>query len=82
MVTVFNTSVFGVPLGIARAAIDDLITTAASKKPMSSTQPLRDHTTVQIEVGRAEAILRSARAFVFDAIEAQGGWKARRSHLS
>jgi alkylation response protein AidB-like acyl-CoA dehydrogenase len=70
LVTVFNTSVFGVPLGIARAAIDDLITTAASKKPMSSTQPLRDHTTVQIEVGRAEAILRSARAFVFEAIEA------------
>ncbi len=74
LVTVFNTSIFGVPLGIARAAIDDLTEMAGSKKPIGATQSLRDHATIQIEVGRAEAILRSARAFVFEAIEAL--WEA------
>jgi indole-3-acetate monooxygenase len=70
LVTLFNTSIFGVPLGIARAAIDDLMEVAASKQPIGATQLLRDHVTIQIEVGRAEAILRSARAFVFEALEA------------
>jgi alkylation response protein AidB-like acyl-CoA dehydrogenase len=74
LVTVFNASIFGVPLGIARAAIDDLTEMAGSKKPIGATQSLRDHATIQIEVGRAEAILRSARAFVFEAIEAL--WEA------
>jgi alkylation response protein AidB-like acyl-CoA dehydrogenase len=70
LVTVFNTSIFGVPLGIARTAIDDLIEAAESKRPIGATQALRDHTTIQVEVGRAEALLRSARAFVFEAIGA------------
>jgi indole-3-acetate monooxygenase len=70
VVTSFNTSVFGVPLGIARAAINELTEMAQSKKPIGATQPLREQVTTQIEVGRAEAILRSARAFVFEAIEA------------
>lgn len=70
LVTVFDTSIFGVPLGIARAAINDLTKTAETKKPIGAAQSLRDHASVQIEVGRAEAILRSARAFVFQAIEA------------
>jgi indole-3-acetate monooxygenase len=74
VVTVFNTSVFGVPLGIARAAIDDLTEMAQSKRPVGATQPLREHATIQMEVGRAEAILRSARAFVFEALEAL--WEA------
>lgn len=74
LVTVFNTSVFGVPLGIARAAIDDLMDMAQSKRPVGATQALREHVTVQMEVGRAEAILRSARAFVFETMEAL--WEA------
>ncbi len=74
LVTVFNTSIFGVPLGIARAAIDDLVGVAESKKPIGATQALRDHTAIQVEVGRAEALLRSARAFVFEAIGAL--WEA------
>ncbi len=74
LVTVFNTSIFGVPLGIARAAIDELTEIAGSKTPLGATQTLSDQTTIQIAVGRAEAILRSARAFVFEAIEAL--WEA------
>ena len=46
--TTFNTSIFGVSLGIARAAIDDLVAMAQTKKPIGSTQPLREHVTVQI----------------------------------
>jgi alkylation response protein AidB-like acyl-CoA dehydrogenase len=74
VVTVFNTSIFGVPLGIARAAINELTEMAQSKKPIGASQPLRENVTIQIDVGRAEAILRSARAFVIEAIEAL--WKA------
>jgi alkylation response protein AidB-like acyl-CoA dehydrogenase len=74
LVTVFNTAIFGVPLGIARAAIDALTDVARSKMPIGATQPLRDHVAFQTEVGRAEAILRSARAFVFQALEAL--WEA------
>ncbi len=70
LVTIFNTSVFGVPLGIARAAITELTEMAQTKRPVGATLPLREHVTTQMEVGRAEAILRSARAFVFEAIEA------------
>jgi alkylation response protein AidB-like acyl-CoA dehydrogenase len=77
VVTVFNTSIFGVPLGIARAAIDDLTEMAQSKKPIGATQPLREHVTIQIEVGRAEATLRSARAFVFEALHEL--WEAGRN---
>jgi len=72
--TTFNTSIFGVSLGIARAAIDDLVAMAQTKKPIGSTQPLREHATVQIEIGRADAILRAARAFVFEALDAL--WEA------
>ena len=74
LVTVFNTSIFGVSLGIARAAINELTEMAQSKKPVGATQLMRDQIIVQMEVGRAEAILRSARAFVFEAMEAL--WKA------
>jgi len=63
-----------VSLGIARAAIDDLVAMAQTKKPIGSTQPLREHATVQIEIGRADAILRAARAFVFEALDAL--WEA------
>jgi len=73
-VTISNTSLFGVPLGIARAAINELTEMAQSKTSMGATQPIRENVPIQIEVGRAEAILRSARAFVFEAIEAL--WKA------
>jgi alkylation response protein AidB-like acyl-CoA dehydrogenase len=69
LVTVFNTSVFGVPLGIARAAITELSEMAQSKKAMGATLPLREQVATQMDVGRAEAILRSARAFVFETLD-------------
>jgi indole-3-acetate monooxygenase len=70
VMTVFSTSVAGVPLGVARAAIDSLMELAESKASVGSAQVLRDKPAIQAEIGRAEAILRSARAFLFEAIQA------------
>ncbi len=60
----------GVALGIARRAIDELIALAASKKPTWERQTLAQSPRIQADVARAEAALRSARAFLFDAIDA------------
>jgi alkylation response protein AidB-like acyl-CoA dehydrogenase len=70
LLTVFQTAIAGVPLGVARAAIDALMDLADVKTPMGATQRLKDKPAVQAEIGWAEAILRSARAFLFEAIEA------------
>jgi indole-3-acetate monooxygenase len=64
--------VSGVGLGIARGAIEDFIA-MASHKPLTFKSPsagkpmLRDETYVQCAVARAEAIVSSARGFVFEA---------------
>jgi hypothetical protein len=68
--TVFSTSVAGVPLGVARAAIDALTELAGSKASVGSPQVLRDKPAIQTEIGRAESIPRSARTFLFEAIQA------------
>jgi indole-3-acetate monooxygenase len=64
--------VSGVGLGIARGAIEDFIA-MASKKPLTFKSPsaskamMRDETYVQSAVAQAEALVSSARAFVFEA---------------
>jgi indole-3-acetate monooxygenase len=64
MVTLNVTTVANA-LGIARGAIDALISLSDSGSPMSDV-PLRDRHLVQSKLGEAEAILRSARAFAID----------------
>jgi len=62
-------SVLGcVPLGIARAAIDDLLELAAKKAPSYTATALRDRTTVQFSLGQAEATLGAARAYFYEAL--------------
>jgi indole-3-acetate monooxygenase len=61
-------SISAVALGIARAAIDALIELAPAKTPVGSSQLLRDKPSGQSSVGRAEALLRAARAGVLEAI--------------
>jgi len=59
-----------VALGIARAAIDELVRLALAKTPTGSRRRLADRPVLQVEVAEAEAILGGARALVFDAIDA------------
>jgi alkylation response protein AidB-like acyl-CoA dehydrogenase len=65
-----------VSLGLARAAIDELIQIAGVKTPSGSARPLAGRPWAQAEVSRAEASLRSARAFYYETIEA--AWQAAR----
>jgi alkylation response protein AidB-like acyl-CoA dehydrogenase len=55
-------------LGIARGAIDALAELARTEASTLSTQLLRDRPAVQARMGEAEAIVRSARAYVLEAV--------------
>jgi alkylation response protein AidB-like acyl-CoA dehydrogenase len=59
-----------VSLGIARAAIDELVSLASGKKRVGNSKTMAEKTHTQLEVARAEASLRSARAFYYEAIDA------------
>jgi alkylation response protein AidB-like acyl-CoA dehydrogenase len=62
--------VSAVAMGIARASIRELIRLAAEKKRYGTTVTLANRPHVQMEVARAEALLRSARAFFYETIDA------------
>ena len=71
-------SIAGVALGIARAAIDDLVELAGGKTPTLSSRRLADRPATQAGVARGEAALRAARELLYAEIER--GWaQARRS---
>lgn len=59
-----------VALGIARDAIDELVALAQGKTPFASATTLRERATAQAKLGRAEGLLRSARAYLYDRL----GW--------
>jgi indole-3-acetate monooxygenase len=67
-ITVFQMALASVPLGIARAAIDAFIELAEGKTPIGSSSRLREKASAQADVGKAEAILRSARAFLVESL--------------
>ena len=58
--------VSAVGLGIARRALDELIDLAQGKKPQYSSRTLARSGFTQVEVARADAQLRAARAFLFE----------------
>lgn len=58
-----------VSLGLAAAALDALGELAGAKTPSLQRRKLAERGTVQAEVARSTAALRSARAYVFDAID-------------
>ena len=71
-ITVFAMALASAPLGIARAAIEAFVELAEGKTPMGASAKLRDKASAQADLGKAEALLRSARAFLID--ELQGIW--------
>lgn len=58
----------GVATGVARAALDAFAALATEKKPFTSTILLCERPQAQLAIAEAEARLRSARAFVFEAV--------------
>jgi alkylation response protein AidB-like acyl-CoA dehydrogenase len=72
--TVLGLTIAAVPLGIARAALDAVKEISAGKTPRIRPELLRDRPVVHAALGRAEAQLRAARAFLFEACEA--AWDA------
>ena len=64
--TVFPVTIAAVPLGIARAALDAVRALSGSKTAGIGAVLLRDKPAVQGAVGRAEGMLRAARAFLFE----------------
>ena len=68
-IALFAAAVAAVPLGIARHAIDLVTHLAAAKVTVRSLRPLSEDAGVQADLGRAEALLRSGRAFLYETLE-------------
>ena len=66
-----------VALGMARGSIDALIDLAGGKTPQGSSKPLALRAKAQLDVSEAEALVRSARAWLAETIEA--AWTAASS---
>lgn len=58
-----------VPLGIGRAAVDAFVAIAGSRVGHGSTTAAANKPTIQSDVGRAEAMLRAARSWLYESVE-------------
>lgn len=66
--SLFPFSIGVVPLGIARAAIEAFVAIAGRTREETGA-PLREREMIQTEVARAEALRRSAKALILDALD-------------
>lgn len=73
MLASFAVAKGAVALGIARHAIDAFKEIARSKVPATKTQTLRERPAAQIDLAHAEALVQSARAFLYQSVEE--GWR-------
>jgi alkylation response protein AidB-like acyl-CoA dehydrogenase len=64
ILNMFGFGFAAVALGIARATLDAFVQLAAAKAPHGSGRRLRDDPVIQHQVGRTEARLRAARAYL------------------
>jgi alkylation response protein AidB-like acyl-CoA dehydrogenase len=67
-IALFATVLAAVPLGIARHAIDTLLGLTATKIASRSRRTLRDDAMMQANLGQAEALVRSGRAFLYQSL--------------
>jgi alkylation response protein AidB-like acyl-CoA dehydrogenase len=61
----------GIPtvmLGAARKAIDEVTELALTKTPVASSGPLKERSSAQAKLARAEAVLRSGRLLLYDSL--------------
>jgi len=70
---IFITKVFGVPLGMARAMIDDVSEVMQTKVEMPTGRLYKNAARVQTAIAEAEMILGAARAYSYSALERH--WK-------
>ena len=61
----------GIPLGVARAAIDYVVAAARRTFDMPAMVPYAEVPRIQAAVAKAEAVLGAARAYVFDSLASQ-----------
>jgi indole-3-acetate monooxygenase len=64
-----DSAMAAVPLGIARTAIDTFVDLAGGKKSHGFASTSANRPTIQADVGRAEAVLQAARAWLYRSIE-------------
>lgn len=69
LITFFAASIAAPPLGMARGAIDALVELACAKTPTGSQSLLRERPSVQADIARAEALVRSARVFLIECLQ-------------
>jgi indole-3-acetate monooxygenase len=61
----------GIPtpmLGVARRALDEVTELALTKTPVASSGPLKERSSAQVQLGKAEAVLRSGRLLLLDTV--------------
>jgi len=69
---VLAAGVASVLLGIGRAAVDAFVPLAAAKQPLGAQRTLAHRETIQLDLARAEAKLRAARALLHEAASPDG----------
>ncbi len=69
-----------VALGLARSAIDELVAIAKAKTPQGSSKTLAMRSSTHRDIAKAEALVRSSRAFFYQTIE--DAWTAATDHRS
>jgi alkylation response protein AidB-like acyl-CoA dehydrogenase len=69
LMSLMDSMMAAVPLGIGRAAIDAFVAVAGGRVGHGSSTAAANRPTIQADVGRAEAMLRAARSWLYETVE-------------